>query len=119
MKYIEAACKDIWAYMKPQKCILLESTTYPTPTENFMLPIVEQISGLKNGKVFWLAFSPERVDPNNTSFYTKNTPKVLGAIDERGREIGRKIYSKAIERLHIVSSPRVPRWQKSLKTHII
>ena len=115
MSYIESACVSIGKYMKREVFICLESTTYPTTTESFMLPIIERESGMKHGKDFWLAFSPERVDPGNASFHTKNTPKVLGAISPEGLEIGKSIYSKAIEKIHVVSSPRVAEMVKILE----
>ena len=115
MSYIESACIAIGQNMKPGTFISLESTTYPTTTEDFMLPIIEQESGLQHGKDFWLAYSPERVDPGNVSFHTKNTPKVLGAITPEGLEIGKQIYSKAIDQLHLVSSPKVAEMVKILE----
>jgi len=115
MSYIESACISIGQYMKREVFICLESTTYPTTTEAFMLPIIERESGMKQGEDFWLAYSPERVDPGNASFHTKNTPKVLGAISADGLEIGRSIYSKAIEKIHVVSSPRVAEMVKILE----
>ncbi len=115
MSYIESACVTIGQNMKPGTFISLESTTYPTTTEDFMLPIIECESGLKHGEDFWLAYSPERVDPGNVSFHTKNTPKVLGAITKEGLEIGAKIYSKAIDHLHLVSSPKVAEMVKILE----
>ncbi|BBE20584.1 UDP-glucose dehydrogenase [Aquipluma nitroreducens] len=115
MSYIETACMAIGQNMKPGTFISLESTTYPTTTEDFMLPIIENESGLKHGPDFWLAYSPERVDPGNESFHTKNTPKVLGAITKDGLEIGERIYSKAIDKLHLVSSPKVAEMVKILE----
>jgi UDP-N-acetyl-D-glucosamine dehydrogenase len=115
MSYIESACMAIGQNMNPGTFISLESTTYPTTTEDFMLPIIESESGLKHGEDFWLAYSPERVDPGNVSFHTKNTPKVLGAITKEGLEIGEKIYSKAIDKLHLVSSPKVAEMVKILE----
>jgi UDP-N-acetyl-D-glucosamine dehydrogenase len=145
MSYIEAACIAIGQNMKPGTFICLESTTYPTTTEEFMLPIIEDASKqnpinqptarnnndnkdnidkhdnnnnpspFTHGVSFWLAFSPERVDPGNQSFHTKNTPKVLGAITPEGLEIGQKIYSKAIDKLHLVSSPKVAEMVKILE----
>jgi len=115
MSYIETACINIGKYMKRSVFICLESTTYPTTTESFMLPIIEKESGLKHGTDFWLAYSPERVDPGNTRFYTKNTPKVLGAITSEGLEIGKALYSKAIDKIHLVSSPRVAEMVKILE----
>jgi UDP-N-acetyl-D-glucosamine dehydrogenase len=101
--------------MKTGVFISLESTTYPTTTEHLVLPIIERTSGLRHGVDFWLAFSPERVDPGNASFHTCNTPKVLGAIDDTGLAIGLKIYGKAIEKIHTVSSPRVAEMVKILE----
>jgi UDP-N-acetyl-D-glucosamine dehydrogenase len=115
MSYIESACTDIGKYMNPGTFISLESTTYPTTTEDFMLPIIERESGLKHGIDFWLAYSPERVDPGNATFHTKNTPKVMGAMTPDGLEIGKQIYSKAIDHLHLVSSPRVAEMVKILE----
>lgn len=115
MSYIEAACTDIGRNMKQGTFICLESTTYPTTTEDLMLPIIEKESGMKEGEDFWLAYSPERVDPGNVNFHTKNTPKIIGAISEDGMEIGMKIYSKAIDTLHPVSSPRVAEMVKILE----
>jgi len=115
MSYIESACTDIGRNMKSGTFISLESTTYPTTTEDLMLPIIEKESNLKHGEDFWLAYSPERVDPGNVNFHTKNTPKIIGAITEEGLEIGLKIYSKAIDTLHPVSSPRVAEMVKILE----
>lgn len=115
MHYIEDACIEIGKNMKPGTFISLESTTYPTTTEEFMLPIIEKESGLKHGTDFWLAYSPERVDPGNQNFHTKNTPKVIGAMTDDGLEIGMKLYSRAIDTLHPVSSPRVAEMVKILE----
>jgi UDP-N-acetyl-D-glucosamine dehydrogenase len=115
MSYIESACLSIGQNMKAGTFISLESTTYPTTTEEFILPILEKESELVQGIDFWLAYSPERIDPGNASFHTKNTPKVLGAMTPEGLEIGVKIYAKAIEKLHLVSSPKVAEMVKILE----
>lgn len=115
MKYIQDACEEIGRYMTKGTFVCLESTTYPTTTEDFMLPILGNASGLKQGKDFWLAFSPERVDPGNKLFVTKNTPKVLGAMTPEGSEIGEKLYKRAIDSIHIVSSPKVAEMVKILE----
>jgi len=115
MSYIESACLDIGQNMKAGTFISLESTTYPTTTEDFMLPIIERESGLKQGTDFWLAYSPERVDPGNKQFHTRNTPKVLGAMSEDGVEIGEALYLKAIDSIYKVSSPRVSEMVKILE----
>jgi UDP-N-acetyl-D-glucosamine dehydrogenase len=113
--YIETACFEIGRNMKPGTFICLESTTYPTTTENLMLPIIENESGLKQGEDFYLAFSPERVDPGNKKYNTQNTPKILGALTPEGVKIGEAIYKKAIESIFTVSSPRVAEMVKILE----
>ncbi len=115
MSFIESACVDIGKNMKAGTFISLESTTYPTTTEDFMLPIIERESGLKHGQDFWLAYSPERVDPGNKTFHTRNTPKVLGAMTPDGLAIGQALYQKAIDQIYPVSSPRVAEMVKILE----
>ena len=115
MSFIEVASTEIGRHMKPGTFVCLESTTYPTTTEDFILPILQKESGLKPEEDFWLAYSPERVDPGNKSFHTRNTPKVLGALSEDGMEIGQALYKKAIEHIHPVSSPRVAEMVKILE----
>lgn len=115
MTYIEGACTDIGKYMKEGVFISLESTTYPTTTENLMLPIIEKHSGKKHEEDFWLCFSPERVDPGNKLYKTENTPKVIGGLGEKATQLGIAIYSKAISALHPVSSPRVSEMVKILE----
>ncbi len=115
MSYIESASTAIGKYMKPGSFICLESTTYPTTTEDFILPILNEHSNLVQGEDFWLAYSPERVDPGNPQFHTRNTPKVLGALTEDGLEIGKALYEKAIESIYPVSSPRTAEMVKILE----
>lgn len=115
MSYIESACIDIGKNMKAGTFISLESTTYPTTTEDLMLPIIEKESRMKHGDDFWLAYSPERVDPGNKDYHTRNTPKVMGAMTEDGMEIGEAIYKKAIDNIYPVSSPRVAEMVKILE----
>jgi UDP-N-acetyl-D-glucosamine dehydrogenase len=115
MSYIETACIDTARNMKPGTFISLESTTYPTTTEEFMKPIIEKESGLKEGVDFWLCFSPERVDPGNKEYTTENTPKVVGALGDDAREIALALYSKAIKYLYPVGSPRAAEMVKILE----
>jgi len=115
MDYIESACIEIGQNIRKETFICLESTTYPTTTEDFMLPIIEKESGFKEGIDFWLAFSPERVDPGNKQFGTRNTPKVLGAMSDEGLAIGKAIYSYAIDTIYPVSSPKVAEMVKILE----
>lgn len=115
MSFIESACISIGQFMKPGAFISLESTTYPTTTENFMKPILERESGLTAEEDFWLCFSPERVDPGNKDFTTENTPKIIGCTSSSGLEIAMTLYGKAINKLHPVSSPRVAEMVKILE----
>jgi UDP-N-acetyl-D-glucosamine dehydrogenase len=115
MSYIESASLDIGAYMKSGTFVSLESTTYPTTTENLILPIIESKSGMKLDKDFWLCFSAERVDPGNKIYNTANTPKVVGGMGEAAQEIGMALYAKAIQKLHPVSSPKVAEMTKILE----
>lgn len=115
MRFIESACQDIGKYMTKGTFISLESTTYPTTTENLMKPIIESASGLAEGEDFWLCFSPERIDPGNETFNTENTPKVVGTLSEDGMKIALGIYGKAILNLYPVSSPRVAEMVKILE----
>lgn len=115
MSFIEKACVEIGKNITSGTFISLESTTYPTTTEDFVLPILEKESGLKEGKDFWLAYSPERVDPGNKDFSTQNTPRVLGALNNDGLEIGKAIYCIAIDEVYTVSSPRAAEMVKILE----
>jgi len=115
MSYIEQSCIDIGKNMKSGTFISLESTTYPTTTEGFMKPIIEQESKMKEGKDFWLCFSPERVDPGNKDYKTDNTPKVVGAIGEEAKQIASALYGLGIKYLHMVSSPRIAEMVKILE----
>jgi len=115
MSFIESACIDIGRNMKKGVFISLESTTYPTTTEDFVKPIVERESGFKEGEDFWLCFSPERVDPGNKDYKTENTPKVVGGLGEEAQKIALALYGKAIQKLYPVSSPRVAEMVKILE----
>jgi len=115
MSFIEASCVDIGKHMKKGTFISLESTTYPTTTEDFMKPIIERESGMKESVDFWLCFSPERVDPGNKDYKTANTPKVVGGLGQEAQKIALALYGKAIEQLFPVSSPRAAEMVKILE----
>ena len=115
MSFIKSACVDIGRNMKKGVFISLESTTYPTTTEDVVKPIVERESGFKEGQDFWLCFSPERVDPGNKNYKTENTPKVVGGLGEEAQKIALALYGKAIQKLYPVSSPRVAEMVKILE----
>jgi UDP-N-acetyl-D-glucosamine dehydrogenase len=103
MQYVEAVTKEIAKFLKPGQLISLESTTYPGTTEDLMKPILET-SGLKAGVNFFLAHSPERVDPGNRRYTTKNTNKVVGGHDPASLEVSLAFYRQAIEHVVPVSS---------------
>jgi UDP-N-acetyl-D-glucosamine dehydrogenase len=115
MSYIETSCIDIAKNMKSGTFVALESTTYPTTTEDFVKPIIERESGMKEGKDFWLCFSPERVDPGNKTYKTYNTPKVVGGLGEEAQKIALALYGKAIQNLYPVSTPRAAEMVKILE----
>ncbi len=115
MSYIAASCEAIGKHMKKGSFIALESTTYPTTTEDFMKPIIERESGMREGSDFWLCFSPERVDPGNKEYKTGNTPKVVGGLGKEAQAIAMALYGKAIEKLYPVSSPRAAEMVKILE----
>lgn len=114
ISYIVAAVEQIAKYLHKGMLIILESTTYPGTTEEVVLPMLEK-TGLKAGKDFYLAFSPERVDPGNAKYHTRNIPKVVGALTEEGRQLACAFYSIAIEKVHPVSSPRAAEMVKLLE----
>ncbi|MGI1658525.1 MAG: nucleotide sugar dehydrogenase [Desulfitobacterium sp.] len=104
ISYIQASSEQIAKYLKPGQLVTLESTTYPGTTEEVILPMLEQ-SGLKVGKDFFLAFSPERVDPGNKRFTTNNTSKVVGGMTPVCLEVAYTFYAQTIVNVVPVSSP--------------
>ncbi len=104
LKYVVTSCQQIAEHLRPGQLIVLESTTYPGTTRDVMLPILEEGSGLKAGKDFFLAYSPEREDPGRTNFSTKTIPKVVGGLDKKSLKIATEIYALAIDEPIPVSS---------------
>lgn len=103
MFYVEETCKTIAKHLRKGQLVVLESTTYPGTTRELMLPILES-SGLKAGKDFYMAYSPEREDPGNKDFRTSTIPKVVGGLDKISLKIALEVYSCAIETLVPVDS---------------
>lgn len=115
ISYVKASAEEIAKHMTEGTMVVLESTTYPGTTEELLKPILES-SGLKCGEDFYLGFSPERVDPGNKRFKTKNTPKVVGAIGEDAREVIAAMYRAVLEGdVYEVSSPAVAEMEKILE----
>jgi len=114
MSFIVNACQEIAKHAHAGMLIILESTTYPGTTDELMLPMFEK-PDLKVGEHFFLCFSPERVDPGNPNFQTKNIPKVVGGITEACTELGALFYGQALEKVVPVSSTRVAEMVKLLE----
>ena len=114
MSYVVSATEAIAEYLHPGLLVMLESTTYPGTTDELVLPKLQE-SGLRVGEDFFLCFSPERVDPGNPNFHTKNIPKVVGGITPVCTEIGSLFYKQALETVIPVSSTRVAEMVKLLE----
>src|SRR6188768_3768809 len=106
MSYVVSASEQIAKYLHPGMLIVLESTTYPGTTAELLQPMFEA-SGLKAGVDFFLAFSPERVDPSNERFNTKNTPKVVGGTTPACSQIAAALYATSIDTIVPVTGTRV------------
>lgn len=114
MSYIVSSCQDIAKYFHAGMLVILESTTYPGTTDELMLPMFER-ADLKVGEHFFLCFSPERVDPGNEKFQTKNIPKVVGGITPACTEVGALFYRQCLDTVIPVGSTRVAEMVKLLE----
>jgi UDP-N-acetyl-D-glucosamine dehydrogenase len=114
ISYILAASEQVKAYLHSPQLIVLESTTYPGTTDEVLLPMLQE-TGLALDKDFYVAFSPERVDPGNRQFQTNNIPKVVGGASAMSTEIAAALYQTIVERVHKVSSARVAETAKLLE----
>lgn len=115
ISYVKSSAENIAKHLTKGTMVVLESTTYPGTTEELLKPILESL-GLKCGEDFYLGFSPERVDPGNKQFKTKNTPKVVGAIGDDAREVIAAMYRAVLEGdVYEVSSPAVAEMEKILE----
>ena len=114
MRYIETTCRSISANLRRGQLVVLESTTYPGTTRELMLPILEE-SGLRVGKDFFLAYSPEREDPGNKVYRTSTIPKVVGGYDKKSLKMALEVYACAIETMIPVSSCEIAEAAKILE----
>jgi UDP-N-acetyl-D-glucosamine dehydrogenase len=115
ISYVRSSAESLVPYMHKDMLIVLESTTYPGTTEELLKPILEK-SGLRCGKDFYLAFSPERVDPGNLIYKTKNTPKVVGGITKACTTVAAALYETILEApVYKVSSPAIAEMEKILE----
>jgi len=114
MSFVVSAVEKVAAHLHPGMLVILESTTYPGTTEELMQPMLEA-TGLKAGVDFFLAFSPERVDPGNATFNTHNVPKVVGGVGTESTALACALYGAAIERTVAVSSAQAAEMVKLLE----
>src|SRR5438270_4615818 len=114
ISYIVSVTHEVQAHLHAGQLIVLESTTYPGTTNEVLLPVLES-TGLKVGVDFFLAFSPERIDPGNPDFGTQNTPKIVGGITKTCTELAQALYGAAIEQVVPVSSASVAEMAKLLE----
>lgn len=115
ISYVESSAKSIAKYLHKGMMVVLESTTYPGTTEELIKPILES-SGLKCGEDFYLGFSPERVDPGNAIYKTKNTPKVVGGLGADASEVISAMYEAVLQnKVFRASSPAVAEMTKILE----
>ncbi|HEX3037895.1 MAG TPA: nucleotide sugar dehydrogenase [Oscillospiraceae bacterium] len=115
ISFVKSSTESVAKYMHKGMVVVLESTTYPGTTEELLKPILEA-NGLKCGEDFYLAFSPERVDPGNKQYKTKNTPKVVGGIGKDGTEVAAALYRNVLEGgVYEVGSPAVAEMEKLLE----
>ena len=116
IRYVRDSATEVAKYLKPETMVVLESTTYPGKTEELIKPILEKGRGLVCGKDFYLGFSPERVDPGNLIYKTKNTPKVVGGVGRDATEVIAAMYRAVLEGdVKEVSSPAVAEMEKILE----
>ncbi|MBK2026295.1 nucleotide sugar dehydrogenase [Francisella philomiragia] len=116
ISYVRDSAKQVAQYLKKGSMVVLESTTYPGTTEELLKPILEEGSGLKCGEDFYLGFSPERVDPGNKFYKTKNTPKVVGAIGEDAKLLISEVYRQVLDgEVFVTSTPAVAEMAKILE----
>ena len=114
LSYVVAAVEQVAKYLRAGQLVVLESTTYPGTTEEVVRPMLER-GGLVAGRDFFLAFSPERVDPANPEWHTGNTPKVVGGIDQASTDVAAALYQQIVSTIVPVSSTGVAEMVKLLE----
>lgn len=114
LSYVQKTSDEISQYLRKCQLVSLESTTYPGTTREILLPKFEN-KGLKAGKDFYLIFSPEREDPGNPKYNTKNIPKVVGGITHKCAEAGRVLYGQIVDKVIMVSSTEIAEFTKLLE----
>jgi nucleotide sugar dehydrogenase len=114
LSHVESACSDVATHMKPGALVILESTTYPGTTEQIVRPILES-RGLRAGSDFLLAYSPERIDPGNSEFGLRNTPRIVGGLSPEATGVAGLFYEQIVDKVIAVSSTRSAELAKLLE----
>jgi UDP-N-acetyl-D-glucosamine dehydrogenase len=115
MSYIEGAARHVGRHLTPGTLVILESTTYPGTTEELLLPILKEASGLTGGQDLQVAFSPERIDPGNPTYGLQNTPKIVGGLTKEATERAAEFYGGFVEKVVRVSAPKAAEMAKLLE----
>jgi UDP-N-acetyl-D-glucosamine dehydrogenase len=115
LSYVERACADVGHLLSEGRLVILESTTYPGTTDQIVAPILAEASGLVAGRDFLLAYSPERIDPGNTTFGLRNTPKIVGGASAEAAGLAVLFYEQLVEKVVVVSSCRAAELAKLLE----
>jgi UDP-N-acetyl-D-glucosamine dehydrogenase len=115
LRYVEAAARDVGEHLSLGSLVVVESTSYPGTTDQLVGPIIESASGLRAGTDFWLAYSPERIDPGNAEFSMRDIPRIVGGTTPEATEAAMAFYGQLVEKVVAVSSPRVAEGAKLLE----
>jgi UDP-N-acetyl-D-glucosamine dehydrogenase len=115
LSHIESAARMLARHLRPGATVILESTTYPGTTDDFVRPLLEEVSGLTAGADFHLGYSSERIDPGNKTWGLKETPKVMAGISDKSAEMVRDFYAQIVDTPVLVSSPRVAELSKLIE----
>ena len=115
LSFVETAGRDVAAHLAAGSLVVLESTTYPGTTDQLLLPLLEQGSGLRAGVDFLLAYSPERIDPGSAEFTMRNTPRVVGGTTPEATEAALSFYGQLVDKVFPVSSTRTAETAKLLE----
>lgn len=118
VSYIESAARSIAEHLRPGQLVVVKSTTYPSTTEEVVLPRLQEAAvkdDLKVGRDYFLAYSPERIDPGNKTYKTGDIPVVVGAVTERGTSVAERAIQAVNEDVHVVSNPKVAEMEKLLE----
>ena len=114
LKFIYSSLRETKQYLRSGQLLVLESTTYPGTTEEIIVPFVKSLN-FQIGKNFFVSYSPEREDPGNTKFKTKNTPKVISGYTQNCTTMSKILYDKIVDKTVIVSSPKVAEFTKLME----